>query len=74
MKISTDGGLNWIEVESLQVSQEIPNTFNEQEDVEIELLFNFTKESLTQCLWINNVNEGTVSQTYVEVGDALALN
>ena len=72
MKISTDGGITWTEVDSVRVIQKIPDTFNEEEKFEIELLFNFTHEGLIQDLWIDNANEGTTSETYNEIGDRLS--
>jgi len=72
MKISTDGGLTWTDVDSVRISQEIPDTFNEEEKFEIELLFNFTHEGLIQDLWIDNVNEGSMTETYNEIGDRLS--
>lgn len=72
MKISIDGGFTWQEVESVRVSQEIPDTFNEDEKFEIELLFNFTNEGLIQDLWIDNASEGSISETYQEIGDRMS--
>jgi hypothetical protein len=71
MKISIDNGLTWQDVESVRVSQEIPDIFND-EKFEIELLFNFTNEGLIQDLWIDNVSEGSISETYQEIGDRMS--
>lgn len=66
MKISTDGGHTWVEVEALRVSQEL-----QHEDAEAEVTFNFTSEGLIIDAWADGYCQGTSSETYLEIGDRL---
>ena len=67
MKISTDGGETWIDVEQLRVLQPVDNP----ENLEAEIAFNFTQEGLITDVWVENVCEGTSSEMYQEIGDRL---
>ena len=72
MKISTDDGITWVEVESIRVKKEYPIHVNDEGDeVEAELAVNFTHEGIITDVWINNTCEGTSSETYLEIGNRL---
>ena len=69
MKISTDDGITWVEVESIRISQEVPNP--DDADQKAELAFNFTHEGLITDLWLDDVCQGTENQLYLEIGNKL---
>ena len=69
MKVSLDDGKTWLEVESVRVSQNIPDPT--ENELEVNLNFNFTHEGLISDVWIDNVVQGTSSETYLEIGDKL---
>lgn len=67
MKISTDGGTTWIDVQEVRVLK----TVDHPDDLDSEILFNFTHEGLITDVWVGNVCEGTSSEMYEEIGDRL---
>lgn len=67
MKISTDGGTTWVDVDQLRVLKAVDNP----DGVDAEIAFNFTGEGLVTDVWVGNVCEGTSSETYQEIGDRL---
>jgi hypothetical protein len=67
MKISTDGGGTWIDTQEIRVLKTIDNP----DSLDSEILFNFTQEGLIVDVWVENVCEGTSSETYQEIGDRL---
>lgn len=68
MRISLDDGKTWTTVKSLIFAQDLPGVG----DVEsAEVTFNFTDKSLTTHVWVNDVCQGTSSETFVELGDRL---
>jgi hypothetical protein len=71
MKVSLDKGQTWVDVENVLVSQNIPDNYSENKDIEIEVVFHFDQSGLVQRLWLNNVNEGTVTESYLEIGERL---
>ena len=67
MKISTDNGNTWINVEQLRVLK----AFDHPDGLDAEMVFNFTDEGLITDVWVMDVCEGTSSETYIEIGDRL---
>ncbi len=68
MKVSLDGGANWIETEGVLVSQDVEDPEGEHES---HIDFAFTHEGLIVDVWVDNVCEGTSSEMYQEIGDRL---
>ncbi len=68
MRVSLDGGTNWVEVEGVLVSQDVEDPEGENE---AHIEFAFTHEGLIVDVWVNNVCEGTSSEMYQEIGDRL---
>lgn len=67
MKISTDNGVNWINVDQVRVLKAVDNP----DGLDAEIAFNFTGEGLITDVWVDDVCQGTSSETYQEVGDRL---
>jgi hypothetical protein len=67
MKISTDGGDTWINVEQVEVLKALDHP----DGLDAEIVFKFTDEGLITDVWVMDVCEGTSSETYQEVGDRL---
>jgi hypothetical protein len=67
MKISTDGGTTWINVEQVKVLKAIDHS----DGLDAEIVFKFTDEGLITDVWVMDVCEGTSSETYLEIGDRL---
>jgi len=68
MRVSLDGGTNWVEVEGVLVSQDVEDPEGERE---AHIDFSFTHEGLIVDIWVNDVCEGTSSEMYQEIGDRL---
>lgn len=73
MKISTDGGKTWVDVDQLRVAVGVDrdDELDEDEGDEAELHFNFTEEGLIIDTWVDGVCVGTSSELYLEIGDRL---
>lgn len=68
MRISLDDGKTWQTVTSLSVVKDLPGVG----DVETaEVVFRFENDDVTTNVWVNDVCQGTSSETYVEMGDRL---
>jgi hypothetical protein len=67
MKISTDGGHTWTDMEKVQVLKALDHP----DELDSEILFNFTGEGLITDVWVGNVCEGTSCEMYQEIGDRL---
>lgn len=68
MQFSLDDGKTWKTVTGIRVIHSLPGVG----DVETaEVAFNFTQEGLITDVWVDDVCEGTSSETYQEIGDRL---
>lgn len=72
MQISLDDGQSWQEVQQVRIVKKFdPVLDSDDEILNAELHFNFTAEGTVTDVWINNVCEGSASQTYLDIGDEL---
>lgn len=69
MKISTDEGKTWVEVDSLRIIKDLDDPTDQE--IDASLFFNFTHEGVVVDAWVNDVCEGTNAETYIELGDRL---